>query len=318
LSPTQGYVASRIDGTTDVHAIAQLTSLSDERVESLLHELVAMGAIEQAPGGAPAAPAPVAPAATPHEAPLEEPADEGGHEDAAGEEEPEAAQQTHRALYASTLRELPPGEREARARVAVDPELSALCFDALPSVIHALLENPRTGLAQARLIAAHHHGLGLDPLTARAAFAADAGVRRALLKNPQLNAALFRRLWANKRLLEQFKIAVSREVAEATRRTARETMRTHFATAAAEERVEVIFKTEGRCLQMLIGLPIDSKTTAIMCAKTYGSTQLVQNLARWAPAPPQLVAHLLRQDIVRRSPMLRTLLERHPNAPHGH
>jgi hypothetical protein len=312
LSPMQGYVASRLDGATDVHGLALLVNLPDAQVESLLHELAALGAID-APAGQPnAAPEP------PPEGELEPQEQAPQQEDTEGDEEPEAAQQTHRALYASAFRGLTAGEREAKAKAAVDPELSALCFDPLPSVVHALLENPQLGLSHARLIAAHHHGQGLDMLTARAAFAADAGVRRALLKNPQLNAGLFKRLWINRRLLEQFKVAGSREATEMTRRNARETMRARFTTAPAEEKVELIFKTEGRCLQMLIGLPIDSKTTAMMCAKTYGSTQLVQNLARWSPCPPQLIAHLLRQDIVRRSPMLRTLLERHPNAPHGH
>ncbi len=76
-------------------------------------------------------------------------------------------------------------------------------------------------------------------------------------------------------------------------------------------------KTEGRCLTMLMGLPVDSKTTSQLCSRTFGSTLLVQNLARWSPAPPQLIAHLLKQELVRRSPTLRMLLERHPNAPHG-
>jgi hypothetical protein len=314
----QGFVASRIDGATDLHGLAQVTNLSDAQVEILLHELAALGAVDAT------APAAAAPEPAHAEQAHDEPAHGDTHheepelEDAEPAEEPEPATQTHRALYASTLRELSPGDREARARVATEPELSALCFDPLPAVIHALLENPLTGLAQARLIAAHHHGMGLDALTARAAFAADAGVRRALLRNPQFNAGLYRRLWANRRLLEQFKVAVSREVTDMTRRTARETMRQHFTTAAAEERVELIFKTDGRCLQMLIGLPVDSKTTSLLCAKTYASTQLVQNLARWSPAPPALIAHLLRQDLVRRSPALRLLLERHPNAPHGH
>jgi hypothetical protein len=210
---------------------------------------------------------------------------------------------------------MPPLAREQVARTTSDPMLSAHCFDPLPAVIHALLENPHTGFPQARLIAAHHHGPGLDALTARAAFAADEGVRRALLKNPQLNPTLFRRLWGARRLLEQFKVALSREVAEGTRRTARDVMRSHFSTAQSDEKVELIFKTEGRCLQMLAGLPLDSKTAAVLCAKTYGSTMLVQNLARWGPTPPQLIAHLLKQELVRRSAMLRQLLERHPNAP---
>jgi hypothetical protein len=42
---------------------------------------------------------------------------------------------------------------------------------------------------------------------------------------------------------------------------------------------------------------------------------LIQNIARWSAAPPALIAHLLRQEAVRRQPQLRTLLARHPNAP---
>jgi hypothetical protein len=322
LSPTQGYVASRVDGATDVHALAQLTGLSDERVETVLRELVALGAVV-APIGNPAIPPPE-PVTEPANEMAPEPETEAEAEvvtteavepDDAAEDVAAETQQTHRALYASQLRELSQTDREARARLAVDPELSALCFDPLPAVVHALLENPRFGPVHARLVAANHHGQGLDALTARSHFAADGGVRRALLKNPQLNAALYRRLWGHKRLLEQFKVCISRELAEQVRKAARETMRAHFGTAAAEERVELIMKTEGRCLQMLVGLPLDSKTTALLCAKQFGSTQLVQNLARWGPTPPQLIAHLLKQELVRRSPTLRTLLERHPNAP---
>ena len=61
-------------------------------------------------------------------------------------------------------------------------------------------------------------------------------------------------------------------------------------------------------------MTIDGKTTALLCRRTYVSTLLIQNIARWSAAPPQLIAHLRRQDIVRRNPQLRLLLEHHPNA----
>jgi hypothetical protein len=99
-------------------------------------------------------------------------------------------------------------------------------------VIHALLDNPRFGLAQARLAATHHRTpAGLEALAARAAFAADAGVRRALLRNPQLPAGLLRRLYGGRRLLEQHKLVISRDVPEQTRRVARELLRTRFSSA---------------------------------------------------------------------------------------
>ena len=92
-------------------------------------------------------------------------------------------------------------------------------------------------------------------------------------------------------------------------------LRSRFASADADERVEVIVKTEGRCLSLLSGLPVDGKTAALLSSRTYSSTLFVQNLSRWSVAPGALIAHLLRQELVRRSPPLRTQLLRHPNAP---
>jgi len=108
---------------------------------------------------------------------------------------------------------------------------------------------------------------------------------------------------------------ISRDVPDQTRRVARELLRSRFSTAEAEERVEVIVKTEGRCLTLLTGLPVDGKTAALLCGRTYSSTLLVQNISRWAACPPALITHLLKQEIVRRSPAVRLALQRHPNAP---
>src|SRR5438128_382136 len=221
-----------------------------------------------------------------------------------------------RERYESALRQLPPEERATRAKLADEPELSALCFDPLPAVIHALIDNPRFGLPHARLVASHHRTpAGLEALAARPAVAADAGVRRALLRNPQLSTALLRRLHGGRRLLEQHKLVVSRDVPEQTRRAARELLRARFSTAEGEERVEVIVKTEGRCLTSLAGLPVDGKTAALLCGRTYSSTLLVQNISRWAACPPALISHLLKQELVRRSPALKLALQRHPNVP---
>ena len=287
LTPEEGFVASRLDGITDLHGLSVVTGLSPERIEAALERLVSLGAV------------------SPPEA-LDE-GEPGATDEPAG---------THRKLYETALRQLAAEERVARAEAAEEPELSALCFDPLPAVVHALLDNPRFGLPQARLVAAHHRAAaGLEALAARAALAADAGVRRALLRNPQLPASLLRRLHGGRRLLEQHKLVVSRDVPEQTRRAARELLRARFPTAEAEERVEVIVKTEGRCLASLAGLSIDGKTAALLCSRTYTSTLLVQNISRWAACPPALIAHLLKQDLVRRSSPLKLALQRHPNAP---
>jgi len=288
LTPEEGFVASRLDGLTDLHGLSVVTGLSPERVEAALEKLASLGAVTRPEALDEDEPAPAA----------EEPAG------------------THRALYESSLRQLPAADRAAKARTAEEPELSALCFDPLRAVVHALLENPRFALAQARLVAAHHQtAAGLEAVAARAAHAADAGVRRALLRNPQLPASLLRRLYGSRRLLEQHKLVVSRELPEQTRRVARELLRARFPAADAEERVELIVKTEGRCLASLAGLAVDGNTAALLCGRTYGSTLLIQNISRWPACPPALIAHLLKQEIVRRSQSLRLLLQRHPNAP---
>jgi len=288
LTPEEGFVASRLDGATDLHGLSIVTGLPPERVEAALEKLVSLGAVAA------------------HSVPDDD------------EEEPEAEDEpsgTRRQLYETALRDLPAEERTARAKAAEEPELSALCYDPSPAVIHALLDNPRFALPQARLVATHHRTpAGLEALSARAAFAADAGVRRALLRNPQLPAALLRRLYGGRRLLEQHKLVISHDLPEQTRRTARELLRTRFSSADAEERVEVIVKTEGRCLTSLTGLPVDGKTAALLCGRPYTSTLLVQNISRWAACPPALIAHLLKQELVRRSPSLKLLLQRHPNA----
>jgi hypothetical protein len=91
--------------------------------------------------------------------------------------------------------------------------------------------------------------------------------------------------------------------------------RQRFTAAAAEERVEVVWKTEGRILAALSGLTFDSRMTSILCSRTYTSVMLVQNLARFPAAPPPLLACLLRQPLVKRQPHLKNLLLQHPNTP---
>jgi hypothetical protein len=95
---------------------------------------------------------------------------------------------------------------------------------------------------------------------------------------------------------------------------AREVLRASFNQRTGEERVELILTTEGRCLILFAGLTIDGQTTALLCRRTYVSSLLIQNIARWSAAPPQLIAHLRRQETVKRNPQLRMMLERHPNA----
>ncbi len=317
LSQEEGFVLSRLDGTTSERMLPALTGLSPERLQTILARLVTLGAVLPA-HPPPAAHQPPPPASPPLGASQEPPSEAQEETDEAPEEDAatEATLGDWRQIFERLLHPLPEDQRALRARGAEDPELSAFCFDPVPSVIKALLENTRLGLAHARLIARNHRNpVGLETLCARATFASDAGVRRWLVRNPQLPVSLFRRLWAGRRLLEQFKVTVDRDIPEGTRRAAREVLRTRFNTAPAEERVELILGTEGRVLTALTGLPVDGKTAALLCGRTYRSPMLIQNIARWSAAPPALIAHLLKQDAVRRQPQLRLLLQRHPNAP---
>lgn len=290
LSNVEGFLASRIDGNTTVAELALLTNLPGEQVNAVLARLVSEQALSPGP-------------------------------EAVVEESPQPELElgsgvTHLALYKERLHHLTPDDRAAIAANANGAMLSALCFDPLPSVIRRVMENPHSGPEQARLIAAHHHNsAGLEFLLAHHELMRDPQLQRLLWRNPQLNEGQLRRLVQTKRLLEVWKLSVSREATSQTRTNTARLLRTRFATAPAEERVELIFSTEGRALAGLSGLTVDGKTTALLCARSYASVLLVQNLAHWSATPPALISHLLRQPTVVRNPRLRTILSHHPNAP---
>ncbi|ADO68551.1 conserved uncharacterized protein [Stigmatella aurantiaca DW4/3-1] len=316
LSAEEGFVLSRLDGGTAASHLPALTGLPPERLRAILDRLVEQGAIQPAPVSSEQRTAPAPASRDSTEDPLPEPEPPATAEAEPEDEEPPDAQGNFRQLFETRLHPLAENERKARAHLAEEPELSAFCFDPVPAVLKALLDNPRVGLAHARLIARHHrHPAGLEAVCARAAFAADGGVRRWLARNPQLPGGLFRRLWNSRRLMELHKVTVDRDIPEGTRRTAREMLRQRFSNGPSEEKVELILHTEGRCLLSLSGLPVDGKTTALLCGRPYRSPLLIQNIARWSAAPPALIAHLLKQDAVKRQPQLRMLLGRHPHAP---
>jgi hypothetical protein len=324
LTAEEGFVLSRLDGHTSAKHLPALTGFPPDRIQAILARLVSQGALLPSPEASSAPPQASPPApqaaepdsseASPLEAMPEE--SEEPEESDPGDDEPAEALGNYRQLFETRLHPLTEDDRKARARGAEDPELSAFCFDPVPAVIKSVLENPRTGLSHARLIVRHHRNpVGLEAVCARASFAADGGVRRWLVRNPQLPSGLFRRLWSGRRLMELHKVTLDRDIPEGTRRTARELLRQRFSTGPSEEKAELILNTEGRSLTSLSGLPVDGKTAALLCGRTYRSPLLIQNIARWSAAPPALIAHLLKQEAVRRQPQLRMLLQRHPNAP---
>ena len=310
LTPTEAFVLSRVDGATDAEQLAQVSGLPREEVEQVLERLVIEGAIE-APPVTPPAPAPRSVPAKPSA-----PAQHGEAAEGAPAPLPDTAQATHRELFERTLHGLEVDARAALAAAADEPQLSALCFDPVPEVVSRVLENPRAGLAQARLIAAWHpNPVGLEALGRRAELVRDGEVQRLLLRNNQTPVHLVRQMLNPRRLHDVYNVAQSHEAAERHRATAREVLRTRFSTASPEERVELILTTEGRVLALLSGLSLDGKSAALLSSRTLGSTLLVENLARWPATPPSLVGHLLQQPMVRRMPMLQAALRRHPNCP---
>ena len=238
---------------------------------------------------------------------------------APAEDEPAALfEQTreYQKLFETELHPLPGDQRVALAGTATGARLFALCFDPEPRVIVALLANAAVTLEHARLVAFHHRTAhGLEELARRSSVASDPLVHRRLVRNPALDEAMFRRLMGSKRLLAVHKVAQDRDVPERTRAAARALFRTKFATAQAEERVEIVWATEGRILSAMAGLTFDSRTTSILCTKTYASVILIQSLARFPATPPPLIAHLLRQPLVKRQVHLKNQLLQHPNTP---
>jgi hypothetical protein len=230
----------------------------------------------------------------------------------------EAADQTreYQKLYATEMHPLPTDERVALATTSTGPHLFALCFDPEPPVIGAIFENGSATVEHARLVAFHHRtARGLEELVRRTYLANDPLVHRRLVRNPATNEAMFRRLVGGKRLLEIYKMSLDRDVPDKSRSTARALFRTKFTTASPEERVEIVWATEGRVLMAMAGLTFDSRTTSILCSRNYASIMLIQSLARFPATPPQLIAHLLRQPLVKRQVHLKNQLLSHPNTP---
>ncbi len=228
----------------------------------------------------------------------------------------EAEEANYRKLFNETLSKLEAPEREAMAHSGQDPQLMALCFDPLPAVIRGIFDNSRAGMAHARMVARHHRTpQGLDVIIARAEFFRDLQVQRFLLQNTMLQEPQLKRLLQSKRLAEVYKVTINREIPERNRQKSRYVLRSKWSTSDGEERAGLVFTTEGRCLQQLTGLPFDSQTTSLLCQKTYTSTLLIQNLARFGATPPPVLAHLMRQPVVKRQQHLRTLIKQHPNCP---
>lgn len=222
----------------------------------------------------------------------------------------------YRKIFETQLHPKPADERIDLAGKVSGAELLALCFDPDVRVIQAIFHNSHVGLQHARLIANHHrNGAGLDALGQMARFLRDGQVRRFLYRNVQTSEILLRKIMRMLPLIQIFNLTRSGENAERTKKVSRLMLREKFQSSSGEQKAGFIFRTEGRCLSLLVGLGFDGKTTALLCRRTFNSSMLIQNLLRFPGTPPQLVKHISRQQLVRRAPHLKKLVLQHSNCP---
>ncbi len=176
LTPVEGYLLSRIDGATSVAELALISGMASQALWPILQRLAREGAIDSPP----------VPQAAPRR---RRPRRRRPHLRSTFPRRPKTRRllpRTHRQLFETKLHPMPEDARAALASTAGEPELSALCFDPVPSVVRAVMENSRAGLPHARLIAAHHgNAVGLDALGEKPALLQDTEVQRLLLRNQQ-------------------------------------------------------------------------------------------------------------------------------------
>lgn len=310
--PTTGRRAMRSDESPEIEAELFAFLRIDEPAAE------AETASEEAPATADAAESEPSDAAD--EAQLEE-RDEGGAPDsdadeAAFVEQEKRSERQYRQIYETVYH---PMSRDARIKAAHEVEgadLLALCLDADPQVIHAVLENPHAGLDHARMIALHHRThMGLEAVAKRSELLKDALVERRLLRNPQLPATILSRIVSPKLILEVYKICIDREIPERSRAMACDILRKKFMVASSDEKASLLAKTEGRCLTLLVNCSLDAHATQILCGKRTFSVLFIQNLARWSATPAALLTHLVKLPLVRRNVGLKKMLLKHPNMP---
>jgi hypothetical protein len=251
--------------------------------------------------------------------PADEPASAGESDTKETEEDEVAravAERNYRALFEQRWHPMLADHRAGAAKAASGMDLLALCFDPDARVIIALLENATVGLDHVRLIALHHRtSTGLEMLARRHDWLRDILVERRLLRNPMIGEIVLGRVMGPKRLFPTYKVAIDRDIPDLTRVKCRGMIRQKWATAASEERADLLLRTEARCLTLMTGCTFDAKTTAILCGRPINSAMFVQSIAKFGAAPPALLAHLIKQPFVRKNPGLKKMLLQHPNMP---
>ena len=226
------------------------------------------------------------------------------------------AERNYRQIYETRWHPLPVDARVHGGMNAHGPDLFALCFDADPRVVAAILQNMTVGLDHVRLIAFHHrNGVGLEILARRQDWLRDLLVERRLLRNPMIGEIVLGRVMGPKRLFPTYKVAIDRDIPELSRIKCRGLIRQKWQNATSEERSDLVLRTEARCLALMTGCTFDAKTTAMLCGRPINSVMFVHMISKFAASPPGLLSHLYKQPFVRKNPSLRKMLLQHPNMP---
>jgi hypothetical protein len=241
-----------------------------------------------------------------------------GEAAAPDDEDPGTAEATknYRKLYQEKFHVMTTDARVHEAHTAQGADLFALCLDPEPRVIAAILENHTVGLDHVRMIAFNHRtGTGLEIMARRSDWLRDLQVERRLLRNPMSPEQVTARILNPKNLLVSYKLMVDREIPDLTRTRIRGHFRKKWTTAPPEDRAELMLRTEGRPLVYMTGCTFDARTTQIICGKIIASLLLIQNFAKFPATPPGILAHLMKQNFVRKNPGIRKMLLQHPNMP---
>jgi len=226
------------------------------------------------------------------------------------------AERNYRQIYETRWHPLPVDARVHGGKNAHGPDLFALCFDADPRVVSAILENMTVGLDHVRLIAFHHrNSVGLEILARRQDWLRDSLVERRLLRNPMIGEIVLGRVMGPKRLFPTYKVAIDRDIPELSRIKCRGLIRQKWQNGTSEERSDLVLRTEARCLALMTGCTFDAKTTAMLSGRPINSVMFVHMIAKFPASPPGLLAHLYKQPFVRKNPSLRKMLLQHPNMP---
>jgi len=295
LDSSAGFALSRIDGRTSVAELKALTGLSADYLQNLLHTLVGQKAIH-------------------FEKPMDP--DKLSHRSPSPPAYLPSDMENYRELYRQHFQGLGLDVRISRAQKERGAMLSALCLDRNPAIIREIMGNQNVTVKQAQIIARYHTTtIGLSALGKKNSFLFDHQLRRYLTRSQHAPVLLLRRAIEKLSMVQCFSLGLSREVTDKAKRQSRETLRILFSQAPQDERVQLILRTEGRCLKTLNGLTLGGKTIALLCRKSQFSSILIRNLCSFSGLTPMLIRHLFRQTIVRSNFGLKKLLLRHSNCP---